>query len=115
MRINDLSPEQQKLMLKHPIEATIVDEVGHGCKNPLMSEESFDSLFWEHDKRQWISLPDLAQLSGFTRHQLEAEIAQGKIPGARRIGRGAWRIPRDGAEKWFAAHVQQPHRKHCNQ
>lgn len=61
-----------------------------------------ESLFSAIDRRQFVTITELAQLSGFSGGQIRTAIARNEIPGARRLGRGKWKIPRDGAEKWWS-------------
>jgi excisionase family DNA binding protein len=61
-----------------------------------------ESLFSAIDRRQFVTVTELAQLSGFSGGQIRTAVANGEIPGARRRKRGKWKIPRNGAEKWWS-------------
>lgn len=61
-----------------------------------------DSLFSELDRRQYLSVSDLVKLSGFSGRQIRNAAENGRIPGAMRDGLGPWKIPRDGAQQWWA-------------
>jgi excisionase family DNA binding protein len=62
-----------------------------------------DSLFSELDQRQKLSVQALAKLSGFSKREIYTAIRKGRIPGVKRDGKsGRWKIPRDGAEQWWA-------------
>lgn len=66
-----------------------------------------DRLFSELDHRQKLSIADLAKLAGFSYKQISTAVKRGLIPGAKRQDRGKWKIPRDGAEYWWA-HLERP-------
>lgn len=69
-----------------------------------------ESLFSEHDRRQWFGIRELAELTVglFTYGQIMADVKAGRMPGAVRRKRGEWRIPRNGAQKWFTENLERP-------
>ena len=81
----------------------------NGSKSPRLKQKLQllalrKPLFPSLDLRQYVTIPELAQLSGFTKKQIWLALQRGEIPGARRTGRrGHWVMPRSGAEKWFVS------------